>query len=157
MVNYRPPPVPLRPRPRGPAWRLLPLFAVLGASACFDLTGLGDLSRALGPTLDGIVVTATDTILVAGDTARVAASGRVTGALGFLVYDRLLDAEWSVSDPAVATITPVPIPSSDTVSVARVRLDARAPGTVTVTARARGRRGAVVVRVRTAADAGTAG
>lgn len=88
-----------------------------------------------------------DPVVEVGDTLRKHATGQVSGVLGIFTYDRVLDAQWSVSDPSVAQLTPVVPPPSDSTSTASAILRGLRPGTVRITARARGVEGHGSLRV----------
>lgn len=88
-----------------------------------------------------------DSIVHVGDTVRLSTFGRVSGIIGLLTYDRVLDAVWTVSDPAVASVTPIKPPPGDSTSTAAVLVKGLRPGSVQVTATARRVRESVGVRV----------
>lgn len=109
-----------------------------------DLSGLSEIYSAqlksIGVTSGGIVEV--------GDTIRLDASGSLTGLIGILAYDPVLDAKWSVSDPRIARLEALPLPPpEDSFPHARVLVRGLQPGKVTVSAQARGISGNAEVRV----------
>lgn len=88
-----------------------------------------------------------DSLVQSGDTVRLSAQGKLSGLIGSLAYDRVLDAVWTVSDPEVASIVPVKPLAGDTTSSSAVILTGLRQGTVQVTATARGVQGSASVRV----------
>jgi len=130
--------------PSGPRWwHVLACSLTLLTGACdFDLS---DVTSALGGELI-IEVRAAPAVEV-GDTLRMSAIGRPSGVMGLLLYDRLLDGEWAVSDPRVATVTRILPPTGDSTTPIHALLKGHKPGTVRVTVSARGARGEATVRV----------
>jgi hypothetical protein len=123
--------------------RFVPLAAALVPAACADLTGLD----FVGGHLTGIAVDQ-GAIVEVGDTVRLTAMGAVDGLIGIFSYDRLLDARWAVSDPAIAQLQLLPPPPpEDSSTFAQVLIRGVKPGTAHVTATARGFTGAATVRV----------
>lgn len=117
---------------------------VLATSGCLDFD-MSSITSAFGGEL--IITVSAGPAVEVGDTLQVSATGRPSGVLGLLVYDRLLDAHWTVSDPTVATLTPLQPPPNDSITPAQALLRGLKAGTVRVTAAARGARGETSVRV----------
>lgn len=113
------------------------------ASACRD--GIANPFASEG-RLSAITVSG-DTIVQVGDTARFSAVGSVSGVVGLLTYDRLLDAAWSVSDSTIVRITPLVPPRTDSTSTAAVLVTGLRSGNVQLTATARGVHGSTAVHV----------
>jgi hypothetical protein len=130
--------------PLGSLQRLAPLAITTLFGACFDTTTLTDITgggRLLSITVDAGVVEVADTV-------RLTASGNVSGVLGLLTYDPVLDAQWAVADPTVARLEPLPPPPpEDSFPMARTLVRGLRPGTTRVTATARGKTGEATVRV----------
>lgn len=125
--------------------------AALALSGCLDmsgLSGLDDLTDALGGTgeLVEIAVSGPTTVAV-GDTVRLAAWGTPTGIIGMLMYDRLLDAEWSTSAAEVATVEVRLPPPGDSTTTTEALVRGVQPGGARITARARGKSASLTVRV----------
>lgn len=129
-------------RRRIPIWVPSSIVAVLVLSACGNITNpFADEGRLESIRISG------DTMVAVGDTIRLSTWGNVGGVLGFLLYDRVLDAVWSASDPKIASIVPVKPIAGDTISGSAVILTGLRPGSVQVTAAARGVTGKTTVRV----------
>jgi hypothetical protein len=122
---------------------IIPLAVPLLLTACVDLTGL-DIA---GGHLTSISVEH-GAIVEVGDTVRLSATGSVDGIIGILFYDRLLDANWAISDPKIGQLLPLPLPpQQDSSTPTQTLVRGLRPGTVTVTASARGLSGAALLRV----------
>ncbi|MCR4340158.1 MAG: Ig-like domain-containing protein [Gemmatimonadaceae bacterium] len=117
---------------------------VIATAGCRDFD-LSSITSALGGEL--IITVSAGPGVEVGDTLQMSATGRPSGALGLLVYDRLLDARWTVSDPTVATVTPLAPPPNDSTTPAQALLRGLKAGTIRVTVAARGARGETSVRV----------
>jgi hypothetical protein len=135
------------------ARRLAVLIIAITVTACDALTGLSDLGNDLddmfGTPLLGIGIGFDQgQVVEVGDTIRVTATGDLGGVLGIFMYDRLLDARWSVSDATIAQIQPLPPPPrDDSTSPTRTLIRGLRPGSTQVMATARGISGAGPVRV----------
>ena len=116
------------------------ILATAILSGC-NLTGLD-----FGGGLDKISLDGPSVVQV-GDTIRLTASGSVSGLLGLLFLDRVLDARFKVSDPTVATIQPFIPPKTDTTSFSSVLVRGRKVGRVNVTVSARSKSGTHIVDV----------
>ena len=119
------------------------LSAITSCNA-LDMSGLSEVYssdlKSIGVTSDGIVEV--------GDTIRLGAWGGVSGLIGILAYDPVLDASWTVSNSLIARLeTLPPPPPEDSFPHARVLLRGLQPGRVTVSANARGISGSSEVRV----------
>lgn len=121
-------------------------IGIVALAAC-GAGGVGDIAGALGVGPLSSIAISGDSVVSIGDTIRLSARGSRGGALGAFVYDRVLDASWSVSDPNVATIVTVLPPASDSTSGSAVIVTGRQQGTVQVVARARGVQAAKNVQV----------
>ena len=109
-----------------------------------DMSGLSEVFssdlKSIGVTSDGIVEV--------GDTIRLGAWGGVSGLIGILAYDPVLDANWTISNSLIARLeTLPPPPPEDSFPHARVLVRGLQPGRVTVSAQARGISGSAEVRV----------
>ena len=105
--------------------------AFLGAC---DMSSLGiDIA---GGGLEKISLSGPSVVQV-GDTIRLTASGSVTGLIGLLFLDRILDARFTVSDPNIATIQAFIPPKGDTTSFASVLVRGEKVGRVDVKVSAR--------------------
>jgi hypothetical protein len=134
-----------------PRLRAVSIMAILIApvttlTSCnaLDMSGLSEIYssnlKSIGVTSGGIVEV--------GDTIRLDASGSVTGLIGLLAYDPVLDAKWSVSDPLIGKLEALPPPPpEDSFPHASVLVRGLQPGRVTVFAQARGITGSAEVRV----------
>ena len=107
----------------------------------FDLGPLTDDGRLLAISLGG------PSQVQVGDTITLNAMGSVSGLIGIFAYDRILDGKFSVSDPAIASITAVYPPPGDSTSFTGVKVVGRKPGSVVVAVTARGIRGTHPVEV----------
>lgn len=112
--------------------------AILGGCNFTGLDFGGGLEKI---SLDG------PSVVQVGDTIRLTASGSVSGLLGLLFLDRVLDARFKVSDPTVATIQAFIPPKTDTTSFASVLVRGRKVGRVDVTVSARSRSDTHIVDV----------
>lgn len=124
--------------------RCVALIAALTVSAC-----RGTITNPYGDEgrLTSIEVGGPTSTVAVGDTIRLTAIGRVSGVIGAIAVDRLMDAVWTVSDASLAQLSPIPaVPNNDT-SYAQALVRGVAAGTVRVTVSARGRSGAVLLRV----------
>jgi hypothetical protein len=126
--------------------RLTLLVAVIFPFGCGDLTGLGDI---FGGRLASVSVHADQgTVVEAGDTLRLTATGSVDGLQGLWNYAPILDAIWATSDPTVARVEALPPPPpQDSFPQARTLIRGVRPGTARVTASSGGITGEVTVRV----------
>jgi hypothetical protein len=116
--------------------------------ACFDLTGVGEMFGGRLIAIDLWSNGSTVGIVEVGDTVRVSTLGRVNGAVGMFVYDRVLDAAWRSSDPTVARVERLPPPPrTDSTTPGETLVRGLMPGTTRVTATARGIVGEMSVRV----------
>ena len=107
----------------------------------FDLGPLTDDGRLLAISLGG------PSQVQVGDTITLNAMGSVSGLIGIFAYDRILDGKFSVSDPAIASISPVYPPPGDSTSFTGVKVVGRKPGSVVVAVTARQIRGTHSVEV----------
>lgn len=129
------------------ARRLLKIVALLivapSLGAC-DL-GLGQLTGlSAGPLLS--ISVGGDSAVAVGDTIRLNATGGVGGLIGLLAYDPLRDAEWSSSDPSIATVAR-PAPSPGDTLASHILVEGIRPGRVVIEASTRGVTGSKVVIV----------
>jgi len=105
---------------------------ILCADCNFDLAPVSDEGRLTKISLYG------PSQVQVGDTIRLSAEGSVSGLVGILFYDRILDGRFSASDTTIATILPfIPLPT-DSTSVASVLVEGRKVGTVQIKVSARG-------------------
>ena len=111
---------------------LLSLITVLCANCNFDLGPANDEGRLTKISLYG------PSQVQVGDTIRLSAEGSVSGIVGILFYDRILDGRFSASDTTIATILPFIPPPTDSTSVASVLVEGRKIGTVQIKVSARG-------------------
>jgi hypothetical protein len=119
----------------------LSLAALLSLSACKISTDIG-----IGGALNEITLSGPSFVAV-GDTVRLSTWGRVSGIIGILAYDRVLDASWTVSDPSIATLVPTLPPKNDTTTTASAIVRGLGPGSVEITVSARGISGKTTMRV----------
>lgn len=128
--------------------RALVAAATLALAGCVDFTGLDELSSSLGGdgTIREVSVAGPSTVAV-GDTIRLSASGIPNGLMGMFMYDRMLDAVWASSNPAVATVALRLPPHGDSTTSTGAMVRGVRVGTVQVTASARGSTGAVTIQV----------
>ena len=134
----------LTPSVRRVTGRMLILsVAVFSLSACKgSITNpFGNEGRLLSIAISG------DSLVQVGDTIHLSARGKVDGVLGEFGYDRVLDAAWSISDPAIASISPVTLAPGDTTSGSTVKLRGLRTGSAQVTVTARGVRGVRAITV----------
>lgn len=117
-------------------------FVPIVALAACGAGGVGDIAGVLGVGPLVSITVSGDTVVAVGDTVRLSTWGKRDGVLGMFVYDRVLDAAWSVSDPNVASIVTVLPPPGDSTSTSAVIVTGRRQGNVQVTATARGVQGA---------------
>ena len=123
-------------------FRIACLLTVWTVVACkIDVSGLTDEGRLLSITLDG------PSQVQVGDTIRLSAYGKVSGLVGLLFIDRLLDGKFTASDPNLVSIQPFYPPSTDTTSTSSVLVTGRTVGSVEVTVTARGKKGMHPVQV----------
>jgi hypothetical protein len=117
--------------------------AALSLSACKGsiTSPFGNEGRLLSIAISG------DSLVQVGDTIRLSARGKVDGVLGVFSYDRVLDATWSISDPAVASLIPVKLAVEDSTSGSAVLLRGLKAGGAQVTVTARGVSGARAITV----------
>jgi hypothetical protein len=111
---------------------LLSLITILCAACDFNLGPASDEGRLTKIGLYG------ESQVQVGDTIRLSAEGSVSGIVGLLFYDRILDGRFSASDTTIATILPFIPPPSDSTSVASVLVEGRKVGTVQIKVSARG-------------------
>ena len=111
---------------------LLSLLTILCADCKLDLAPLTDEGRLTAISLYG------PSQVQVGDTVRLSAMGSVSGIIGLLAYDRILDGRFTASDTTIATILPFTPPPNDTTSFTSVRVEGRKVGTVQITVSARG-------------------
>ena len=111
---------------------LVGLVTILCAACNFDLAPVSDEGRLTKISLYG------PSQVQVGDTIRLSAEGSVSGLVGILFYDRILDGRFSASDTTIATILPFIPPPGDSTSVASVRVQGRKVGTVQIKVSARG-------------------
>lgn len=121
-------------------------IGIMAIAAC-GAGGAGDIAGVLGVGQLSSIRISGDSVVAVGDTIRLSARGTRAGVLGMFVYDRVLDASWSVSDPNVATIVTVLPPASDSTSGSAVIVTGRRQGIVQVVASARGVQASRSVRV----------
>jgi hypothetical protein len=110
----------------------LTLVAILCADCNFNLGPVTDEGRLTKISLYG------PSQVQVGDTVRLSAEGSVSGLVGILFYDRILDGRFSASDTTIATILPFIPPPGDSTSVASVLVKGRKIGTVQIRVSARG-------------------
>jgi len=110
----------------------LSLLTILSAGCKLDLAPVTDEGRLTAISLYG------PSQVQVGDTVRLSASGSVSGIVGLLAYDRILDSRFTTSDPTIAAILPFTPPPGDTTSFMSVRVEGRKVGTVQITVSARG-------------------
>ena len=96
-----------------------------------NMTGLD-----FGGELQSISLSGPSVVQV-GDTIRLTAAGSVSGLIGMLFLDRLLDARFTTSDATVATIQAFIPPATDTTSFSSVLVTGRKVGRAGITVRAR--------------------
>lgn len=108
------------------------LLGVVSLEACGNVTSPFDFSHLTSISISG------DSVVQVGDTIRLSASGKDEAIIWVTPDDRVLDARWTVSNPAVASLTPVILAPGDTTSGSAVLLRGLRTGTVQVTAAARG-------------------
>jgi hypothetical protein len=119
-------------------------LSVITSCNALDMSGLSEVYsselKSIGVASEGIVEV--------GDTIRLGAWGGVSGLIGILAYDPVLDASWTVSNSLIARLeTLPPPPPEDSFPHARVLVRGLQPGRVTVFANARGISGSGEVRV----------
>jgi hypothetical protein len=138
---------PSRGNPFAALRRVVLVFSSVALSGCLDMTGLGELSELISGKLIGISVTPSVSIVV-GDTARLEATGQISGLMVILgAYDVLPDAEWNISNPTIARLEQVEPPAVDSYPGARIRLRGLRVGQATVSVSARGQTGTTEVIV----------
>jgi len=124
--------------------RFTPVILAVAVTACDSLTGVETMfdHRLVGIAVDQ------GSVVEVGDTIRLTAAGDVNGVLGMFMYDPVLDARWSLSDPTVAQLQLLPAPPpEDSFPRARTLIRGLRPGSTQVTATARGVSGQATVRV----------
>ncbi len=124
------------------------LTCALLLSACRPITNpFADEGRLTRIEING------DSVVQVGNTLRLSTYGRVSGVVGILTYDRVLDAAWSASDPTIVSITPIKPPAGDSTSTASLLVRGVRAGSVQITVSARGVHATAPVRVTPASGA----
>src|SRR5690349_8051660 len=124
--------------------RMLALAALLGSTACFDLSN--PMDPVVGGGLREIRVES-DGFVEVGDTMVVSATGWLDGLIGMFSYAPILDARWSITPASVARLEPLGPPPADSFQQARTLVRGVSPGAAVVTATSSGKSGSTTVHV----------